>query len=71
MKEVKDGNGASHKAEQRRNQRDSPVHRLEHLIEEQRHNDIAGVRDETDSVAIEYKLAANQELAKSCRQKEK
>ncbi|HEX9110607.1 MAG TPA: hypothetical protein VF845_03960 [Terriglobales bacterium] len=40
-KAAKSLNGASREAEERRKQREALVHRLKHVIEEQRHSDKA------------------------------
>lgn len=69
MKEAKDRKTTSQKAERCREQRGPLVHRLKHVIEEQRQSDIARISSEANHIAIENKLAANQELAQYCRQK--
>src|ERR1700694_4154124 len=58
MKEAKRSNGASREAEERREQREAPVHRLKHVIEEQRYSDIARGRDEA---GYQTQPAANEE----------
>src|SRR5271166_4866096 len=64
MKWCKSPNGASHEAEERRQQREAPVHRLKDVIEEQRHSDIAGGRDEDGR---QTQPAANKEGECSCQ----
>jgi len=46
MKEAKRPNDDSHEADERREQREVPVHRFKYSIEEQCHSDIARARDE-------------------------
>jgi len=58
MNEAKRSNGASHEAEERREQREAPVYRLKQAIEEQRHSDIARARDEA---GYQTQPAANEE----------
>ena len=49
-------------AEQRRKQREAPVQRLEHVIEEQRHSDVERVRDEVDGVNNNKPTSADESL---------
>jgi hypothetical protein len=62
MKEVKNPKGASREAADCRDQRDDPVHGLEHEIEEQRQNDIETERDAIHDFAIHDQLSTNEEL---------
>src|SRR5208282_2137610 len=50
IKEAKKIVGASRKAEERREQREAIVHRPEHVIEEQRHEDVERVGDDVDGI---------------------
>jgi hypothetical protein len=50
IKEAKNIIGTSREAEERREQREAPVHRPKYVIEEQRHCGIERVRDEVDGV---------------------
>jgi hypothetical protein len=68
VKEAKSPDGASHEAKEPPEQRDAPVHRLKHVIEEQRHNDIARGRDEVGGVAMYNKPAANEDHGGCSRQ---
>jgi len=57
IKGAKSTHGASHEADERGEQRHALVHGLEQVIEEQRHRDIAGGRDE-----VGYKPAAKRAI---------
>ena len=46
MKRIKGAKGASHEAEESREQRDVSVYRFENVIKEERHSDIARGRKE-------------------------
>src|SRR5208283_5678237 len=50
IKEAKNIIAASDEAEEHREQREAPVHRLKQVIEEQRHRDVEHVRYEVDGV---------------------
>ena len=50
MTEVESIIGTSREAKERREQRQTPVRRLEQVIEAQRHRDVEHVRDEVDGV---------------------
>jgi hypothetical protein len=69
MKLSKSHHDASREAEERGDQREDPVYRLEHAIEKQSQNDIERGRDEIRGIAIGSKPAAKKELGGYCRQK--
>jgi hypothetical protein len=69
MEEVENVIRASQKAEERRKERDAPVHGLKHEIEEQRYSDVEHVRDEAGGFMDNRPAPADEDLAGYCRQK--
>ena len=71
VKEATNIIGASHEAEERREEREAPAHLLKQVIEEQRHSNVERVRDEVNGVIYNKPAAANDDLGGYCRQKVK
>ena len=67
IEEAKNSIGASREAEERREKSEDAVHRLEQVIEQQRHSDVERERDEVDGDI--YSRPVNEELGGWGRQK--
>ena len=68
MKNAENHDRASRQAQACREQRQVPVHRLEHEIEQHRHSDIEGIRDQVGCIAVSN-IAATNELGEYCHHK--